>query len=227
MVFVGVCAVSPVLAQVDGGIPSQDTLYIIEEEIVYDTLYLYDTLPDPALMSKEELLQAFRQDRGIGRLYYKKGALYLNGGEEMYKLEKADLEQLLSTPQFEEYRTAKRDQNICISLYALSGGAAVVAALGFVQFTANFIAFSTFRNQMIYSSDLSHNIWLCAMGGVLLFGGGSVVSGALCRTAVKFRNKSKESFINIVNNFNAPPTTTSMELRVGPTPGGVGLTLLF
>ena len=227
MVFVGACAVSPALAQVDGGIPSQDTLYIIEEEIVYDTLYLYDTLPNPALMSKEELLQAFRQDRGVGRLYYKKGAMYLNGGEEMYKLEKADLQQLLSKPQFDAYCDAKRDQNISISLYALSGGAAVVAVLGFVQFTANFIAFASFRNQMMYSSDISHSIWLCAMGGVLLFGGGSVVSGALYRTAVKYKNKSEENFNNIVNKFNAPPTSTSMELRVGPTPGGVGLTLLF
>jgi hypothetical protein len=223
MVFVGVCAVSPALAQVDGEMPSQDTLYIIEEEIVYDTLYLYDTLPDPALMSKEELLQAFKQDRGIGFLYYKKGALYLNGGEELYKLEKADVEQLLSKPQFDAYCNAKRDHNICISLYALSGCGAVVAALGFVQFTANFVAFSNYHN----GSDLSHKIWLSGMGGVLLFGCGSIIYGALYRAAVIYKNKSKEGFDKVVNNFNGTPTTTSMELRVGPTPGGMGLTLSF
>ena len=223
MVFVGVCAVSPALAQVDGNVQLQDTLYIIEEEIVYDTLYLYDTLPDPALMSKEELLQAFRQDRGIGCLYYKKGALYLNGGEEMYKLEKADLQQLLSKPQFDAYCDAKRDHNICISLYALSGCGVAVAALGFIQFTANFVSFSNHLS----SSDLSHNFWLSGMGGVILFGCGSVVYTALWRTAVKYRNKSKEGFENIVKTFNAPPATTSMELQVGPAPGGLGLSLSF
>ena len=56
MLFAVLCAGSSVFAQVDGGKPSQDTLYIIEEEVLYDTLYLYDTLPQPALMSKEELL---------------------------------------------------------------------------------------------------------------------------------------------------------------------------
>lgn len=223
MVLAGLCAVSSAFAQVDGSRPSRDTLYIIEEEITYDTLYLYDTLPEPALMSKEELLQAFRQDRGVGRLYYMKGAMYLNGADEMYKLEKADLEWLLSTPQYEEYRKAKRDQNISITLYALSGGTAVVAALGFAQFTACFIGFAKYNS----SYDLGHIIWRGAMGGMLLFGGGSLATAALWRPAVKLRDKSKASFNNIVNNFNAPPTTTSMELRVGPTPGGVGLTLSF
>lgn len=223
MVLAGLCAVSSAFAQVDGGRPSQDTLYIIEEEITYDTLYLYDTLPEPALMSKEELLQAFRQDRGVGRLYYMKGAMYLNGADEMYKLEKADLEWLLSTPQYEEYRRAKLAQNTSIALYALSGGAAVVAALGFAQFTACFIGFAKYNSEY----DLGHIIWRGAMGGLLLFSGGSLATVALWRPAVKLRDKSKASFNNIVNNFNAPPTTTSMELRVSPTPGGVGLTLSF
>lgn len=115
MILVGLCAVSPAFAQVDGDRPTQDTLYIFEEEVVYDTLYLYDSLPEPAQMSKEELLQALRQNRDVGRLYYKKGAMYLTGDEKMYKLSKADMRQLLSTPEFDRYCKAKRDLGLCVT----------------------------------------------------------------------------------------------------------------
>ena len=226
MFFVGLCTFSSAVAQVDSDKPAQDTLYIIEEEYTYDTLYVYDSLPDPELMNKEDLLKAFRQDRGIGKLYYQRGNLYLIGNEELYRLDDSDLKWFLAAAEYEQWRKAKRDQYLSITLYALSGGAVVVSAIGFAQFTASFIL-SANRDQITYSSGLSHNLWRSAMGGMLLFGGGAVVAGALWRPAAKLMTKSKENINNIVNNFNTTSNTTALELRAGPTPGGFGITLSF
>ena len=66
-------------AQVERERSRQDTLYIYEEEITYDTLYVRDSLNDYAEMSKNELIEVFLRDRGIGQLYYQKGAMYLTG----------------------------------------------------------------------------------------------------------------------------------------------------
>lgn len=217
------CAATPAFSQVEGGQPSQDTLYIIEEEIVYDTLYLYDSLPEPALMSKEELLQALRQNRDVGSLYYKKGALYLTGDEEIYKLSKADLRQLLSSPEFERYCKAKRDLGSSITLYTLSGCSMAVAALGAVQFTANFLGFSQAQ-----SSDYGgQSVWRRSMGGVMLFACGSACATLFWHFADKLRLRSNKNFNGVANDFNAPLNSTSMELRAGPAPGGMGLTLSF
>ena len=60
-------------AQVDGDHTHQDTIYIYEEEITYDTLYVRDTLPDYTGMSKDELIEVFLQNGVVGQLYYQKG----------------------------------------------------------------------------------------------------------------------------------------------------------
>lgn len=223
MIFAGLCAVSSAFAQVDGDRPAQDTLYIIEEEVIYDTLYLYDSLPEPAQMSKEELLQALRQNRDVGRLYYKKGTMYLTGDEEMYKLSKADMRQLLSTPEFDRYCKAKRDLGLCITFYTLSGVSGAVAAFGIVQFAASFWGIPLIR-----VSDYSDQSRLySAMIGGMLFACGSACVSLCWHFADKMRLRSNKNFNGVANDFNAPLNSTSMELRVGPAPGGMGLTLAF
>ena len=125
------------ISQVDESKPRQDTLYIYEEEVTYDTLYLQGSQLDE-LLTKEELIEAF-QNRGIGQIYYNKGRFWLTGNEEVYKLDKADLQMLFSPAQYEDYRKSKRNQYISIPLFVAGGGAAAIAGIGLVQFCASFI----------------------------------------------------------------------------------------
>ena len=225
MVFAGLFALPSVWAQVDGTIPAQDTLYIIEEEITYDTLYLYDTLPQPALMSKEELIKTFRSDRGIGRIYYQKGGMYLTGPDGLFRLGKNDLQELFSASEYEEYRKAKRNQYISIPLFVAGGGAAVMAGIGLVQFCASFVQTAKYHEQLLDSDDFGVNIWKSAMGGLFLFGGGMMVATGFFAPAIVLSIKSKVRIKNLVNDFNAP--ATALQLRVGPAPAGMGLTISF
>ena len=225
LIFAVLCALPSGWAQVDGNVHSQDTLYIIEEEITYDTLYLYDTLPQPALMSKEELIKAFRSDRGIGRIYYQKGGMYLTGSEGLFRLENADLQELFSASEFEEYRKAKRNQYISIPLYVAGSSAAVLAGIGLVQFCASFVQTAKYHEQLLDNDDLGVNIWRSAMGGVFLFGGGMMVATGFFAPAIVMSIKSKVRINSLVNEFNTP--TTALQLRAGPASAGFGLTLSF
>ena len=227
MVFAGLFLLPSVWAQVDGTVPAQDTLYIIEEEVTYDTLYLYDTLPEPALMSKEELIQAFRSDRGIGRIYYQKGGMYLTGSDGLFRLDRSDLQELFSASEYEEYRKAKRNQYISIPLFVAGSGAAVVAGIGLVQFCASFVQTAKYHEQLLYSDDLGVNIWRSAMGGLFYFGGGLIVATGFFAPAAVLTIKSKVRINRLVENFNAPSSATALQLRFGPAPAGVGLTLSF
>ena len=162
------------ISQVDESKPRQDTLYIIEEEITYDTLYLQGSQLDE-LLTKEELMEAF-QNRGIGQIYYNKGRFWLTGNEEVYKLDKADLQMLFSPAQYEDHRKSKRNQYISIPLFVAGGGAAAIAGIGLVQFCASFIQTAKYHEQLLDSDNLGLNIWRSAMGGVFLVGGGMLVA---------------------------------------------------
>ena len=165
MVFAGIFAVASAWAQVDGDSPSQDTLYIIEEQVTYDTLYLYDSLPQPALMTKEELLDAFRKDRGIGKLYFHRGHMYLTGDGELFQLNDADLESFLSTSDYADWRKSKVNRIVSIPLYVLAGGGAVCAGLGFYQFCAAFVQTAKYGRQLLDNDALGPLIMRSAFSG--------------------------------------------------------------
>ena len=211
------------ISQVDESKPRQDTLYIIEEEITYDTLYLQGSQLDE-LLTKEELMEAF-QNRGIGQIYYNKGRFWLTGNEEVYKLDKADLQMLFSPAQYEDYRKSKRNQYISIPLFVAGGGAAAIAGIGLVQFCASFIQTAKYHEQLLDSDDLGLNIWRSAMGGVFLFGGGMLVAASCLVPATILTIKSKVHLNNIANDFNT--SSTSLRLSLGTTPQGIGITLSF
>lgn len=213
-------------AQVDGERTRQDTLYIYEEEITYDTLYVRDTLPDYTGMSKEELMEFFLQDRGVGQLYCQKGSLYLTGADELYRLNKSDLERLLSAPEYENYRKAKRNQYISIPLYVAGGAAVVSAGIGIYQFCASFIQTAKYKDQLLNSDNLAVILWRSAMSGVFLCAGSALAATAFIVPAVVLTVKSKVRINQIVNRFNASPTT-AMQIRLGPTPTGAGITFSF
>lgn len=211
------------ISQVDESKPRQDTLYIYEEEVTYDTLYLQGSQLDE-LLTKEELMEAF-QNRGIGQIYYNKGRFWLTGNEEVYKLDKADLQMLFSPAQYDDYRKSKRNQYISIPLFVAGGGAAAIAGIGLVQFCASFIQTAKYHEQLLDSDDLALNIWRSAMGGVFLCGGGMLVAAGCIIPATILTIKSKVHLNNIANDFNT--SKTSLRLSLGTTPQGIGITLLF
>lgn len=224
LVLITVCTAA--FGQVDETKPSQDTLVIIEEEVTYDTVYLYEGQVEPELMSKEELLEAFRRDRGVGRLYYNHGRMNITGTDgELYKLDNADLQWLLPADDYTTYRKAKRDGYISIPLYVAGGAAVVFAGIGLYQFGGSFIMFAKASNQLLENDNLPVNIWRSAMGGLFLFAGSTIVATAFMVPAIVLTIKSKVHINSVIDNFNAPSTT--LQLRVGPTPGGAGITLNF
>ena len=210
-------------SQVDESKPRQDTLYIYEEEVTYDTLYLQGSQLDE-LLTKEELMEAF-QNRGIGQIYYNKGHFWLTGNEEVYKLDKADLQILFSPAQYEDYRKSKRNQYISIPLFVAGGGAAAIAGIGLVQFCASFIQTAKYHEQLLDSDNLGLNIWRSAMGGVFLVGGGMLVAAGCLAPATILTVKSKVHLNNIANDFNT--SSTSLRISLGTTPQGVGIILSF
>jgi len=225
MVFAGIFAVASAWAQVDGDSPSQDTLYIIEEQVTYDTLYLYDSLPQPALMTKEELLDAFRKDRGIGKLYFQRGHMYLTGDGELFQLNDADLESFLSTSDYADWRKSKVNRIVSIPLYVLAGGGAVCAGLGFYQFCAAFIQTAKYGRQLLDNDALGPLIMRSAFSGFFVFLGSAVVTTAFIVPAVVLSVKGRATANRIADGANAP--SSAMQLRVGPTPSGVGVCLSF
>ena len=225
MVFVGGFAVTSAWAQVDGDSPSQDTLYIIEEQVTYDTLYLYDSLPQPALMTKEELLDAFRKDRGIGKLYFQRGHMYLTGDGELFQLNDADLESFLSTSDYADWRKSKVNRIVSIPLYVAAGGAAAFAGTGFYQFCAAFVQTAKYGDLILEHDDLGPLIMRSAFAGFFVFLGGVVVTTGFIVPAVVLSVKGRATANRIADGANAP--SSAMQLRVGPTPSGVGLSLSF
>ena len=226
LIFIVAGATLSATAQVDGDHTHQDTIYIYEEEITYDTLYVRDTLPDYTGMSKDELIELFLQDRGTGRLYYAKGNMYLTGSDELFRLYNSDLERLLSISEYKDYRKAKRNQYISIPLFVAGGAAAVTAGLGLYQFCASFVQTAKYNEQILNSDDLGVILWRSAMSGMFLCAGGALAATAFIVPAAVLTVKSKVRINQIVNRFNASPTM-AMQLHFGLTPGGAGLTLSF
>ena len=214
------------MGQVDETKPAQDTIVIIEEEVTYDTLYLYDARIKPELMSKEDLLEACRRDRGAGRLYYNHGNMYLTGTDgELFKLDNNDLKSLLPADGYSEYCKAKRNSYVSIPLYVAGGCSAAFACVGLYQFCASFIQTATARDQLLESDNLGVDLWRSAMAGVFFFGGGLLATTAFMVPAILLTVKSKVRINRIVDNFNTP--ATALRLSFGPTPGGAGVTLNF
>lgn len=214
------------LAQVDETPTTQDTLFIYEEEVVYDTLYLYDSIPQLELMSKEELLEAFQRDRGVGSLYYQRGHMYITSSDgELYRLNDPDLKYLLSASDYADYHKAKRNIYGSIPLYVATGAGAALAGTGLYQFCAGFVSTAKYGDLILDDEQLGRNIWRSSMAGLFFFAGGALATTAFILPAIILTAKGKVGINRITNNFNAP--STSLRLSFGPAPGGAGVTLSF
>ena len=209
--------------QVDGSQNKSDTLYIYEEEVVYDTLYQYDTVPQ-SLLTKEETLAAFRQNPEIGRLYRSNGHFFLTGSESTFKLDQNDLRTLFSPSVYAEWQRARRNRNISIPLYVFSAGFATVAGLGIYQYGASTLLSNKY-SPTPGGHDYGLDIWQCATGGIFLFVAGAILTTACIIPASILTVWWTTHTRNIVNNFNAP--SNALRLSFGPTQNGVGLALSF
>ncbi|MBO4489489.1 MAG: hypothetical protein J5741_07560 [Bacteroidales bacterium] len=225
LILSGLFAGYTLFGQVDEPATGQDTLYIIEEEVVFDTLYLYDSLPRPSLLTKDDLIESFKQHRGVGTLYYHRGKMHLNGPDSLYKLSNSDLQTLFSAAEYKEYRKAKRNIYGSIPLYILGSGAAVCMGIGIYQFASSFWLMSKAGDLMLDSDNLGHDIWMSAMGGFFLVAGSALVATGCFTPAIIMTIRNKVRIQNLVNGYNTP--ATSLRLSLGPTPGGVGITLSF
>lgn len=208
---------SPIWGQVDETKSSSDTLYIYEEEIVYDTLYLNEKS-----LSKEELLEAF-QHSGLGQLYYNKGHYWITGNDNVYQLNNNDLQKLFTPAQYESYRKAKREQYISIPFFVLGAGAVATAGYGLVRFCSYFIQSANVNDPS--NSQAYVDIWKSAMVGLFFFGGGLILTPCFFVPAIILSVKGKVTLNNIADEFNKP--STSLRLTFGPTPRGVGVSLSF
>ena len=202
-----------------------DTVYLYEEQVIYDTLYIYDTLPQPALMSKEQLMETYMSERGIGKLFYHKGKMYIAGTDKLHRLGKADLKEIFSAVEYDEYCSAKRSGYWSIPLYVAGAGAVACAGFGLYQFAGSFVMMSKAGTQLSDNDALVPKIWLSAMGGIAITAGSLVVVAGCLAPAVILTIRSKARLRNLAEEFGAP--STSLRLDLGPTPAGVGLTLSF
>lgn len=211
--------------QVDGNPPKADTLYLYEEEVTYDTLYLFDTL-GLSLNTKEGLVETFRQNRGVGKLYREKGGIYLTGPEETYRLDQSDLQNLFSPMEYAAWRKARGNLYASIPLYVVGAGSAAVAGIGLYQFASSFITTAKYRDQMLDSDDLALCLWRSAMGGVFYFAGGMVAATACLIPAVVFTINGNVRTNRLIENYNQS-ATTSLRLTMSPSPCGLGISLSF
>ena len=149
--------------------------------------------------------------------------MYLTGSEGLFRLDKADLQELFSASEYEEYRKAKRNQYISIPFFVLGSGAAATAGYGLVRFCSNFIKSSTLTDPS--DSQAYLDIWQSAVIGLFCFGGGLLLTPCFFVPAIVLSVKGKVTINNIAEEFNAP--STSLRLSFGPTLGGAGVCLSF
>jgi len=225
MILCGLSAVSPAFAQVDGTTPDSDTLYIIEEEVTYDTVYLYDATADPTLMSKEELLEAFRKDRGIGELYFQRGHMFLSGDQELFKLNEEDLKIFLTATQFADWQKAKRQRAISIPLYVLGGASVAGVGYGFYKFGSSFVKMAKVGSELPDDDELVLQYWKSAMGGIFIVMGTTVSAMAFLIPAIILSAKGSATAKQIAADASGAPIV--MRFTGGPTPCGIGITISF
>lgn len=218
----------PLFGQVDESLQSQqDTVYLYEEEIVYDTLYVYDSIVPEKMMTKAELLKALCADRGVGTLKYQNHNFYISTEECLIKLDKADLKTLLSPSDYADYRKAKKSQWASTPLWVVGSVASATAILGIYEVASSYY----YRFNPSFSLDDMTTKALSKMGkvGYVMFLVGLGVSTFTFKPAANMLNRGEDTLNRLARRFKANSTAAcAMPVcTVGNTPYGIGLTLEF
>ena len=170
-------------------------------------------------------METYMSERGIGKLFYHKGKMYIAGTDKLHRLDKEDLKEVFSAVEYDEYCRAKRIGYWSIPLYVMGAGAVACAGVGLYQFAGSFVMMSKAGTRLSDNGDLPPKIWLSALGGVALVAGGLAVAAGCLAPAVILTIRSNARLRNLADEFGTQ--STALRLDLGPTPAGIGLTLSF
>lgn len=218
----------PLFGQVEQPVQEhQDTVYLYEEEVVYDTLYVYDSIAPQKMMTKDALIAAFRADRGEGTLKYQKRHFYLSAADSLVKLDNADLKKLFSPSDYADYENARRNSLKSIPMWIFGIGAVGVSAWGLYEMSMN--AYSAWFTTSPPSALAELGLKRPTTVGFIIFVAGTGAATVLLRYAKVYTNGSKDTCLRLARRFRsggnvsyAPPSYT-----VGPTASGFGITFDF
>lgn len=218
----------PVFGQVDQPAQDpQDTVYLYEEEIVYDTLYVYDSIAPEKMMTKAELLKALCADRGVGTLKYQRHHFYISTEDSLIKLNGDDLKILLSPGDYADYKKAKQNQWASTPLWVVGSLATATSALGIYELASSYY-------YRFHSSGMTNQLSEEALKkmdkiGYAMFAIGLGVSIATFKPAAHIVNRSEDTLNRLARRFKSGTNYSYVAptCKVGSTPYGLGLTLDF
>lgn len=219
---------NPIFGQVDDSAqPVPDTLYLIEEETVYDTLYVYDSIAPEKLMTKTELLKALCADRGVGTLKYQKHHFYISTEESLVKLKKPDLKLLFSPNDYADYEKARKTQLKTIPLWVGGFASVGVAAWGLYNISVGF--YSNWYDSSIISGTREEELKKAMKLGFPIFLVGTGAAALMLRYAVVITNGGEETCHRLERRFRTGNNVslTPTKLSFGASSGGIGLTFDF
>lgn len=230
--FVLLCIVAawsnPIFGQVDD--PPQavpDTLYLIEEQTIYDTLYVYDSIAPEKMMTKAELLKALCADRGVGTLKYQKHHFYISTEENLVKLENSDLKLLFSPNDYADYEKARKNQLKSIPLWVGGIASVGVAAWGLHNITIGF--YSNWFDSSIVSGMTEEELKKSRKMGFPIFVVGTAAASLMLRYAIVITNGGEQTCQRLARRFRSGSNVsyTPTKLTFGASPGGIGITFDF
>lgn len=216
------------LGQVDDSpITTPDTLYLIEEETIYDTLYVYDSIAPEKMMTKAELLKALCADRGVGTLKYQKRHFYITTEESLIKLEKPDLKLLFAPKDYADYEAARKNQLKSIPLWVGGIASVGVAAWGLYNIAVGY--YSNWFDSSIINGMTEEELVKSRKLGFPIFIIGTAAAGLMLRYAVVITNGGEETCHRIARRFRSGSNVsfTPTKLTFGASPGGIGITFDF
>lgn len=215
----------PLFGQVEQPVQGhQDTVYLYEEEITYDTLYMYDSTRFEQLMTKDALIAAFCADRGEGTLKYQKRHFYLSAADSLVKLDNADLKKLFSPNDYADYEKARKNELKSIPMWIFGIGAVGISAWGLYETSVG-----------LYSSwfDTNFPSGLAELGlkkpstiGFIMFVAGTSAAAVLLRYAIVYTNGGEDTCRRLARRFRSGGNMsyTPSKFTVGATSSGFGIT---
>lgn len=218
----------PVFGQVDESVQTtSDTVYLYEEEVVYDTLYVYDSIVPDKPMTRAELLKALCADRGVGTLKYQKHHFYISTEEDLIKLEKPDLKELFSPSDYADYEKARKNQLKSIPLWVFGLSSVGASAWGLykssVGFYSEWLGINTpdgmSEDELKKSGEIGFAMFIVGVGAASL----------MLRYAVVLTNGGEDTCHRLARRFRPGNklSYTPSKLSFGATSSGVGVTYEF
>ncbi|MCR5114221.1 MAG: hypothetical protein K6A95_00890 [Bacteroidales bacterium] len=204
----------PSLSLYGQDIPSQDTVFLYEEEITYDTLYIGQGNTDERMIQPDTsgvYLSSHRarigvQDETLGKFV---------------PMSNETLQGLLTPTDYNQYRQGRRMVNGSYACYVVGSLSIAVAAVGF-----SFFSTGISTRQPLFGTEYQK----FQRGNFAMFACGVLVGGICLRAGVVINRRGKFKVRKAASSYNeihhlayAPP----IRLSFSGTPDGIELTLNF